>query len=318
MGLGGLITSGIIRRLSGDWMWSLARPEAATSRSPRIVYHYTTSDGLLGILESKKIRATAVEYLNDSKELTFAVDSASSFIRTSRDKLFPGVHAPLADLVLTGLTQRYESGVFVACFCTNGDRLSQWRGYADRGLGFALGFVGRRLTKLQLVNGADVLNVRFGRCSYTEKSLHASIEDWCNRTREKYDQMKLGTNRMIQKLLPRILEAAASRMIGQYAPFVKHPQFQEEQEWRLVVDGLIDGGNVIKVRRGGAGLVPYVEIALTGVDGRLPLTRVIVGPSAQGELARRAAFHALEANGISKRNESEKLVRVSEIPFRSW
>ena len=109
-------------------------------------------------------------------------------------------------------------------------------------------------------------------------------------------------------------------MIARFAPFIKHPQFHEEQEWRLVVDGLFRGPECIKVRRGGAGLVPYVEIALAKADGRFPIADLVVGPSAQGELARAAAWHALEANGVAKsgKDDAAELVRISKIPFRNW
>ena len=63
------------------------------TRTPRIVYHYTSPDGFLGILESKKIRATAVEYLNDSKEIAFAVDAASSSYPRSVTRFSRGIPA---------------------------------------------------------------------------------------------------------------------------------------------------------------------------------------------------------------------------------
>jgi Protein of unknown function (DUF2971) len=290
------------------------------TRIPPIVYHYTSADGFLGILESKKIRATAVEYLNDSKEIAFAIDAASSFISEKRDALFPAAYAPLADIVLEGLNRRVASGVFVACFCTNGDRLSQWRGYADKGLGFAMGFAGRNLADLKLSSGPDVLNVRFARCEYSEKSLLADVSAWCGRMKAIWAQLKVGPNRTVPTAISRGLQLASSRMIARSAPFIKHPQFHEEQEWRLVVDGLFRGPEAVKVRRGGAGLVPYVEIALTKTKGPIPIADLVVGPSAQGELARAAAWHALEANGVAKPRKSDavELVRISKIPFRNW
>jgi hypothetical protein len=42
--------------------------ELATDSPPPILYHYTSQDGLLGILDSKSIWASKVQYLNDEQE----------------------------------------------------------------------------------------------------------------------------------------------------------------------------------------------------------------------------------------------------------
>ena len=41
------------------------------------VFHYTNAAGLKGILETKRIFATHVRYLNDLSEITFGVDVAA-------------------------------------------------------------------------------------------------------------------------------------------------------------------------------------------------------------------------------------------------
>jgi hypothetical protein len=35
---------------------------------PKLLYHYTTLDGLLGILDKKELWATGISYLNDTSE----------------------------------------------------------------------------------------------------------------------------------------------------------------------------------------------------------------------------------------------------------
>jgi len=43
---------------------------------PDMLYHYTSSTGLIRIAESKKLWATNILYLNDSRELDHAMDYA--------------------------------------------------------------------------------------------------------------------------------------------------------------------------------------------------------------------------------------------------
>jgi hypothetical protein len=40
---------------------------------------------------------------------------------------------------------KHGAGAFMACFCENGDLLSQWRGYGSLGGGFSLGFKAKQL-----------------------------------------------------------------------------------------------------------------------------------------------------------------------------
>lgn len=37
---------------------------------PSVLYHYTSADGLIGIVRNQRLWATDIEYLNDSEELT--------------------------------------------------------------------------------------------------------------------------------------------------------------------------------------------------------------------------------------------------------
>jgi hypothetical protein len=44
-----------------------------TTAIPKMLYHYTSSVGLLGIFKSKKIWTTKIHYLNDSSELSLGL-----------------------------------------------------------------------------------------------------------------------------------------------------------------------------------------------------------------------------------------------------
>ena len=44
------------------------------NETEKILYHYTSLEGLLGIIESKSIWATNVLYLNDASELNYSIN----------------------------------------------------------------------------------------------------------------------------------------------------------------------------------------------------------------------------------------------------
>lgn len=67
---------------------------------------------------------------------------------------------------------------------------------------------------------------------------------------------------------------------------LKHDAFEEEQEWRLVALSEPGSQEIIPVKQRGAGLTPYVPIAVNVPEGesrdRSPqtITKIIVGPGA--------------------------------------
>lgn len=96
---------------------------------PDHIYHYTSNDVLMKILDGQSLRMSTSHHLNDTLEgeqfftLLEKHDSHpdQEKIETVRQTLAP-----------------YE--FFVTCFSSERDLLSQWRGYAGNGTGVAIGF----------------------------------------------------------------------------------------------------------------------------------------------------------------------------------
>lgn len=118
-----------------------------------LLYHYTNTAGMLGILRTGALWATDVEYLNDSKELLYGRDEVVSALLEEASRLNPdglggmtgdddSSRATIMASAAHSLTEeehRSYWGPYVACFSEEGDVLSQWRGYAASH-GWALGF----------------------------------------------------------------------------------------------------------------------------------------------------------------------------------
>jgi hypothetical protein len=103
-----------------------------------LIYHYTGLEGLQGILEKKQLRATDVEFLNDTSEATFARHKLDELLAMETKARFPRPEALKVFQVAWRSIIKDPPRLFVACFCINGDPLSQWRGYG-RG-GYSIGF----------------------------------------------------------------------------------------------------------------------------------------------------------------------------------
>ena len=102
---------------------------------PSVLYHYTTQEGLLGIVSSKEIWATHTQYLNDTREFHHALEILQQETTDQpvlRDEWYQ---------IISG------ANVCVCSFSEDGDSLSQWRAYGGRASGFAIGFSGEYLRR---------------------------------------------------------------------------------------------------------------------------------------------------------------------------
>jgi len=106
------------------------------------VHHYTGTEGLLGILRDGSFRATNFRYLNDSSEFLHGLEvvrglAAAHRARRDGDRRSTWLEllAAMADVVAL------KSNLYVTCFSSLADDLSQWRSYGTPGADkFCLGF----------------------------------------------------------------------------------------------------------------------------------------------------------------------------------
>ncbi|GGG66578.1 hypothetical protein GCM10011585_05510 [Edaphobacter dinghuensis] len=105
--------------------------------------------------------------------------------------------------------------------------------------------------------------------------------------------------------------------IARWVHSVKHPKFEEEQEWRII--SFLNSGPTsplstrsagMEFREGQHGIMPYVE--LRPDDGKLlPITEVVCGPGANESLTPKAVELLLARYGFSNFD-----VTTSEVPLR--
>jgi hypothetical protein len=281
----------------------------SSKRRPRVLYHYTSGSGLIGILKSKSIWATSIRFLNDSTEyslaLTLALDVIQKRIEDARNKFDLGLYSVLKDR-LAG--EEGHGEVYVSSFTENGDQLSQWRAYSPPTGGFAIGFRSKSLTDLTESNPDRFL----ARCTYDasshEELIRSLIETVAKFAEEFNAHNKVNHDRVFResfKLLGRLLPLTA--------PALKDASFAEEQEWRLVrVPSSFEEGK-LQFREGRSMLIPYYQHSFPNDGGSVPIEELVVGPTPHPELAREAAQALLTTHGLPS-----AIVRSSSIPYRTW
>jgi hypothetical protein len=256
------------------------------------LYHYTSPAGLDGILRTRKLWASSLEYLNDAAELGQARDlmrleleqrAERAHDRDVRDVLLE------ASYELERITSLHACAFSLSCW---GDLLSQWVAYCPRAGGFSIGFRPSDLRALAARHGLLV-----GPCVYKREEQVPLI-------REIGDMMETTAVRILAttpergRALARAMSPGLFAHFARVAPFVKHGSFAQEAEWRLVFANPTIDRIPLGIRVTQTMLVPYTVVDLEADGARHPFTELIVGPCAQPGLALRAATLLTEVAGL--------------------
>jgi len=285
------------------------------------IYHYTSADGVAGIISNHEIWMSNTAFMNDTTELRMLQNTPS--ILNEDDFTNENMRH-----VWRSMSERrfFDTNYYMASFSMAKDLLEQWWAYG----GFCIGFDAK---KLSLRKGISVY-----RCLYTA----ANIKRWILKKERIEGQDKLGADEK-NFMAFNVLYIASMKY--------KNEHFKNEKEVRLITTSnhnwfydnspeMYENDLPIHVRRHPAyGFpVPYVKLFIErdsnsvgnkvkekememktrklrdeGTKQRrlLPITEVIIGPIAYQEEAK-AACEIL----LAERGYKSVKVSVSSIPYR--
>ena len=257
----------------------------------KLLYHYTSQKGLLGILNTNSLWMTNILYLNDSSEFTHTINMVKSEL-TERRKLLQN-KGKLYDKykeverVLAGFLSERRTESYVFSLSTEGDDLNQWRGYCPKEGGFSIGFNHEKLLSIienlnKIENGK---RYKIRECIYIQE-----------------EQIK-----KVKSLIDRIDDKVFYEELVKISSYIKDKSFKDEKEYRLIYHR---EPKEIKYREGKSMIIPYIEFP--PIDGGLlPISKIIVGPP-HPELSKLSIEYLLN----TKKYEDIEVVK-SEIPYRS-
>lgn len=285
---------------------------------PKILWHYTTASGLLGILREGAIRATGLSYLNDITEGKYLRGLMREPIEhlTSKDDL-PGI-----EKLFESAYRRFGA----ACFCPDGDLLSQWRGYSGGG-GFAIGFKSQLLRQfwegeswqgflrpVEYSSSTSFLRAVVDAREVTEE-YHRVFPGGINSLRKdkegkrviyesEFEDMKGDIAKLFQKIEYLAFNGALH----------KDEHFSEEREWRLLtfIDSKTqDDEFAPDVGVGRQGLTIYRRIAFQSSFESSPICEIRTGPGLDDESQVRAMEVLLDNLGYEGVG-----ISASRVPLR--
>lgn len=289
---------------------------------PRLLYHYTDAQGLLGMLKAHRLWATNRRFLNDPTEASYAAATILGVAKSKEaeahlDKVIrnaqrrQGIRLAVqtgAESILSWYVDHDEH--YLACFCENGDLLSQWRGYGSTGGGYALGFAAEHLglVQYQNINKPEPIVQKVIYDPKVQRSITLKwlkfIIDWLNfggQSKEPLDDYEdFGWIRF-------------NWFLSQSLRCFKHPAYTEEAEWRVIQVGTAPTGvRAVQpnFRAGRRGVVEYVELDLPGGGERLPLEVICYGPTLDDTITDRSLNLLCRGKGYDRVS-----ITKSEVPF---
>lgn len=250
---------------------------------PEFLYHYTDIHGVEGILDSRRLLASHVRFLNDSKEPQYGLGK----VREQVEK------AGAVDRIGSLLSGGFDGYVF--CATTEGDDIGQWRAYCPNG-GYSICF-----DHGLLAGNAAAARFTIQKCIYEEEDQEDLASQWV--------QLALDGYRRGDQYLRAL---SVTRHVDYFCARFKDPALRQEREWRMV-NAPTEGGAVPtgwKVR--GPLAVPVLEVRLGGAPP-FSIAKIIVGPQPHQDLAAEGLEKLLSVVGVSGHKiEVEK----SKIPYR--
>ncbi|HKQ39920.1 MAG TPA: DUF2971 domain-containing protein [Verrucomicrobiae bacterium] len=253
------------------------------SKRPEVLYHYTDAQGLLGMLNSHKLWATNRRFMNDPTEAEYAANTIRNVVENHRDQyetgLFEKVKAGV-ELILKLYLEQDEH--YLACFCENGDLLSQWRGYGSVGGGYAMGFVADSLG-LILYQSPDKPEPVLRKVLYKTKQQTELTGQWVKFIFDwESFRRRAAPKKDIDIEINDFGWTALNWFISQSVRCFKHPAYEEEQEWRVIQIGTTpEGARAVEpeFRASRRGVVEYVKLDLPTNEKKLPLKVICYGPT---------------------------------------
>jgi hypothetical protein len=278
--------------------WRNCRPHCP-SVDP--LFHYTSAEGLHGILTTRKIRLSNVSTLNDASEMLYGRDVISKVLLSRLKGQDSALN--LAAVYQKG-TKFVEEGLvsqsYVFCFCSKDDLLSQWRAYGEGGAGFAIGFNRVRLEEYLQKGSLRVSDPM--PLVYSEDCQERVVSCFVSKAEDiaacKYNLTGRGLCEF---------EKEFAFWLFQYPLFMKHPSFSEEKEWRILQ--VSRDPKDVMFRPGRGIVIPYLELSDIPAD---VFASVTFGPGHDPK------FGVKPMEFFLKQKQLQHVkVQASEIPLRT-
>lgn len=255
------------------------------------IYHYTSLQAVFGIIDKQEFWATKSDFLNDYDELVYTVRLFREIFIDSN--VF--IDIELKKRILEAFDRHIEEdrcskehGYYILSFSSVEDNLTLWAEFSDS-MGYNIGFDIEQLIKSISIKHKLLWH---GSVVYSKEEqielLKKVIEESAALRLDKFgisDISQLNNNLSDEQvdLIGIDLFVACSA----YSMFFKHPLFEAEKEYRIVVSGIhkaINGSKIDELLyrdRQGA-VIPYIKVPHNPIAS---IRSIMLGPKNTSDIS---------------------------------
>lgn len=287
------------------------------------LYHYTTAEGIRGIVENREFIATKSDFLNDKLEFQYAVEVMERLIEkyiVNEDLRVQFAAKLKAEIDRLGIiTSACSSGdedemsFYVVAFSKQQNNSLLWAEFTDF-RGYCLEFDYEKI-----VEGFQHRVFLHGTVIYDEEEqmngllesllscIHSFVEKGAKDLQGFFEEDALPSEESLNQLVE-----AMAVVCSVYAMFFKKSFFEGEEEYRFIFPPLHreKGKDKPQFRLLDQIFLPYIMVELEGEKEKLPLQSVMVGAKNNSDIAVRGMKYFLKTQGL------DIPVLLSDIPLR--
>ena len=306
-------------RYMDDWI------HVPLCKSGQKLYHYTSADGVRGIMENREFMATKSDFLNDKLEFQYAIEvmeqlTEKYIVNTElRERFFSRLQKEIHELGIINLgcdeNASHENSLsfYVVAFSKSQNNALLWAEFTDF-KGYCLEF-----DYMKLVEGFQHRVFLHGTVIYNEEEqMNGMLESFLSCLRNLQEEGFGDLADFFEEeaeISDASLEKLAKEMavvVSVYAMFFKKSFFEGEEEYRFIFPPLI---NELGTARPNFRLLdqiflPYIMVEFDREQKELPLESVMVGAKNNSDIAVRGMKYFLGSQGL------EIPVLLSDIPLR--
>ncbi|MCL2048857.1 MAG: DUF2971 domain-containing protein [Defluviitaleaceae bacterium] len=306
-----------------------------------IIYHYTSPEGILGILKGKTLRFTDCQYLNDKSEALYIRKPIERALEMICEKY--GISTEQREFLNLYMKLGYESShqidkpdfgninsinqkmeiyrYYVLCASEHEDASNMWSYFVKNGVyqGYNLGI---DLSMLKKKIG-EICKPYRGISVLPDNCIEYEFNKQVDIIFNKLGEAMVGESRLLAKRRPNkdliiylILRRALFNALENYKLFFKNPAFENEKEYRVVLkvrNGSIEENDNLKLnfRVGASGIItPFLEFSFDLNDKQELFKQITLAPMIETELAKESFNMLLASNGYKNIEIKESSINL--------
>jgi len=242
--------------------------------------HYTSLQGLVGIVASNEVWLSDHRFVNDPLEYEYGKQLALNTIKDAVSAEMSAEFRRFLDALISSLSESSGMGIYIGSMSFSADKLDQWKGYGNASESICIKFAGDY--GLWNTGNSHPTHLRQQKIIYDKELQVRLIQAIIRVFKRNFDDFRSVTYPFLKDL---------TWLIESQFILFKHPEYKSEDELRLTIANLdhILANKKPKHRITKGMVVPYITTKYISRDpspplNRLPIKEIVVSPTSHRDL----------------------------------